>query len=89
MPHEQILAVRNPLNFGVIWNSPAGIQGRFDFALNVLAAKPENIENVKMAIAAWETIFSDVQEQLGLRLESTKGSVENLIIDHAEKPSEN
>jgi uncharacterized protein (TIGR03435 family) len=66
-----------------------GIQGRFDFALNVLAAKPENIENVKMAIAAWETIFSDVQEQLGLRLESTKGSVENLIIDHAEKPSEN
>jgi hypothetical protein len=22
MPHEQILAVRNPLNFGVIWNSP-------------------------------------------------------------------
>jgi uncharacterized protein (TIGR03435 family) len=30
-----------------------------------------------------------MQEQLGLRLEATKGPVEALIIDHAEKPSEN
>jgi uncharacterized protein (TIGR03435 family) len=30
-----------------------------------------------------------VQRQLGLRLEAQKGSVEMLIIEHAEKPSEN
>jgi bla regulator protein blaR1 len=35
------------------------------------------------------SVFTAIQEQLGLRLESQKGSVEVLVIDHVEKPSEN
>jgi uncharacterized protein (TIGR03435 family) len=35
------------------------------------------------------SILSALQEQLGLRLESTKGPVEVIVIDHLERPSSN
>ena len=35
------------------------------------------------------TIYTAVQEQLGLRIDSQKGPVDILVIDRAEKPSEN
>ena len=35
------------------------------------------------------SLFTAIEEQLGMKLESTKGPVEILVIDHVERPSEN
>jgi len=35
------------------------------------------------------SIFSELQQQLGLRLEPAKGQVETLVIDHIERPTQN
>ena len=35
------------------------------------------------------TMFAALQEQLGLKLESSKGPVEVLVIDHVQRPSGN
>jgi uncharacterized protein (TIGR03435 family) len=34
-------------------------------------------------------LFAAIQQQLGLKLEATKGPVDVLVIDRAERPSEN
>jgi uncharacterized protein (TIGR03435 family) len=61
-----------------------GLHGVFDFNLDYApgdAATPDD------ALAA--SIFTAVQEQLGLRLEARKGPVEVVVIDHTGKPSQN
>lgn len=39
--------------------------------------------------ASGPTLFTALQEQLGLKLESQKAPVDTLVIDHVDKPSEN
>jgi uncharacterized protein (TIGR03435 family) len=38
---------------------------------------------------SWPSIFTAVQEQLGLKLESAHVSMPNLVVDHISKPTEN
>jgi len=38
---------------------------------------------------AGPTLFTALEEQLGLKLDAAKGSVNTLVVDHVEKPSEN
>ncbi len=73
-----------------------GMEGVFDFTLEYTKqdAQPKfNADGVGTAapdLGAGPSIFSALQDQLGLKLESRKAPVEMLVIDHAEKePTEN
>ncbi len=57
-----------------------GIHGEYDFKLRY--ATNDNPET-------GPSLFTAIQEQLGLKLETTKGPVEILVVEKAEKPSGN
>jgi len=50
---------------------------------------PPDVPKPPQSDNAGPSIFSAIQEQLGLKLESAKGPVDVLIIDHVERPSAN
>ena len=68
-----------------------GLAGLFDahleFDRDNAVTTPDNPGGP--ADTASPSIFTAVQEQLGLKLSADKGPVEVLVIDHVEKPSEN
>jgi uncharacterized protein (TIGR03435 family) len=61
----------------------SGLDGKYSYTLTYTP------DNAPAAEAAAPSIFNALREQLGLKLESTKGRVEVLVIDHVEKPSAN
>jgi bla regulator protein blaR1 len=78
-----------------------GVQGNFDIKLqwNPFAARTQPAEDVRspqaearepsLDLASLPSLFTALEQQLGLRLESRKGPVETYVIDHVERPSEN
>jgi uncharacterized protein (TIGR03435 family) len=72
-----------------------GVNGTFHvtltFAVDDTTIRFPDAPNPGGAVAtdAGPNIFTALQEQLGLRLESRKGPVDVTVIDHVEKPSEN
>lgn len=68
-----------------------GLKGYFDFKVewtpDRAPAAPDAAE--RPPENAGPTLFTALQEQLGLKLESRKGPVEIVVIDRAERPSEN
>jgi len=65
-----------------------GLTGDFDFELKWTPddAGPTNADTSSEPNIS---IFTAVQEQLGLKLQPTKGPVDTLVIDHAEQAAEN
>jgi uncharacterized protein (TIGR03435 family) len=72
-----------------------GLQGRWDFTLTWTPDESQ-FRSVGARVppppadgSGPPTLFTAVQEQLGLRLESTTGPADVIVIDRVEKPSEN
>jgi uncharacterized protein (TIGR03435 family) len=63
-----------------------GLTGKYDMHLDMGQPGPPAADGSADPRAS---IFSVVQEQLGLKLESQKDQVETLVIDHVERPTEN
>lgn len=77
-----------------------GLKGAYDFELHwtpepgqgspeAFGLPPVASDAPPLVGANGPSIFTALQEQLGLRLESQKGPVKILVIDHVEKASEN
>jgi uncharacterized protein (TIGR03435 family) len=81
---------------GMIVQDKTGLTGKYDFTLKFAmipmggAAAPDG-QSVPVASdpAGGPGLLAAIQQQLGLKLESTKGPVEVVVIDHVEKPSGN
>jgi uncharacterized protein (TIGR03435 family) len=72
-----------------------GLQGPYSFHENLLNLPKAGSEETKAEVAARignpdDSFLSDLQSQLGLKLQTQKAQIEILVIDHAEKvPTEN
>lgn len=72
-----------------------GLQGKYDFILHWTpesqAAPPDSSQAPASLLSdsSGPSLLSALQEQLGLKLASGKGPVQVLVIDSAEKPTEN
>lgn len=98
VPIENLVnALSRQLNHTVV--DKTGLTGKYDFELNWTPDQdsgptskgedgaPQRSDPAPDASGA--SIFTALQEQLGLKLQSTRGPVETLVIDHIETPSEN
>jgi bla regulator protein blaR1 len=80
------LARRLSRSLGRMVIDKTDLKGNFDLTQQWT---PEQNVPLGPGATASPEIFAAIQDQLGLRLESTRAPVETLVIDHAERPSEN
>jgi uncharacterized protein (TIGR03435 family) len=79
----------------------AGIEGKYDFELEFTPDEttagmnslrgPGGVPAIPLPAdpTGGLSVFTAIQQQLGLKLESAKGPREFFVIDHVEKPTEN
>jgi uncharacterized protein (TIGR03435 family) len=67
-----------------------GLPGLYDFTLQLNPTANGDAGAIKRAAAEEGfSLFAYALDQLGLRLESEKAAIDFIVIDHAERPSEN
>ena len=68
-----------------------GLKGTYDFMLKWTpdAGMGAGADAGAATDTSGPSLFTALQEQLGLKLDATKGSVDTIVIDSVEMPSEN
>jgi uncharacterized protein (TIGR03435 family) len=68
-----------------------GLAGRYDFDLEWTPDETQFDGNVPKVAAelAHLDLFAAMQQQLGLKLEATRGPIEALVLDRVERPTAN
>jgi len=66
-----------------------GLTGRYDFTIDPRPYLPDGGPGAASQVDRASIVISIFQEELGLKVESKKMPVDVLVIDRAEKPSEN
>ena len=64
-------------------------KGNFDFTLQWVPDEMQAKPGASTDAPQGPSLFTALQEQLGLKLEARKVAVDVLVIDHAESPTEN
>jgi uncharacterized protein (TIGR03435 family) len=87
----QLLGLLSPL-VGRVAVDKTKLDGTFDYNLSwtldqFVATGTFGVPSERAIDSNGPSIFTAVQEQLGLKLESTKGPVDVLVIDHVEQPT--
>jgi uncharacterized protein (TIGR03435 family) len=83
-----LLAEQLSQTLGRVVVDKTGLDGRYELTLKWSTDETAAGPGATSADAG-PSIFTAIQEQLGLKLESGKGRVPILVVDHLEKPSEN
>ena len=66
-----------------------GLTAKYDFALKWTRDEDSAEQSADAATDAGPPLFTALQEQLGLKLQAAKGSMQVLVVDQVEQPSEN
>jgi uncharacterized protein (TIGR03435 family) len=89
---ERLAAILGSLIGGRPVTDATGLNGKYDLAMHWLmpAGPADNATPADPYAGAGPSVFAALQSQLGLKLESKKGMVEVLVVDHCERmPTEN
>jgi uncharacterized protein (TIGR03435 family) len=80
--------IHSPFLGGRVVVDQTGLKGTYNFTLT-WSDQPVNSDAGQENGTDAPSLFTAVQEQMGLKLVPTKAPVEVIVIDHIERPSEN
>ena len=66
-----------------------GLTGVYNIQMNFTREDPNTLGTTELPDTALPNLLEALPQQLGLKLERTKAMVDVIVIDHADKPSEN